>query len=217
MAKQKAKPARGKTRKTTKRSPRVSRGMRDPGRLWALDVEPDLAALDERMQHYFDICRERLGFLPNVLRAHAYKPAKLANFVTTYNELMLGDSPLSELEREMIAVAVSSVNKCFYCLVAHGAAVRTLSGDPILGEMIAHNYRVAELTRRHRAMLDFAVKLTEEPAKIVEADRQALRDAGFTTEEIYEIADVAAFFNMSNRLASALETMPNPEYHTMAR
>ncbi|HEX9646967.1 MAG TPA: peroxidase-related enzyme, partial [Alphaproteobacteria bacterium] len=107
-------------------------------RLWALGIEPDLDALDDRMKHYFEVCRDKLGLLPNVLRAHAFKPARLANFVNTYNELMLGDSPLSTLEREMIAVAVSSVNKCFYCLVAHGAAVRALSGDPVLGEAIAH-------------------------------------------------------------------------------
>ena len=208
--------AKKKTEKAA-RAPHTSRGMADPKRLWALDITPDLDALDDRMKHYFDICREKLGLLPNVLRAHAYKPARLANFVNTYNELMLGDSPLSTLEREMIAVAVSSVNKCFYCLVAHGAAVRQLSGDPILGEAIAHNWRVADLTARHRAMLDFAVKLTEAPAKIVEADRAALRKAGFSEEEIYDIAEVAAFFNMSNRIASAVEMMPNPEYHGMAR
>jgi uncharacterized peroxidase-related enzyme len=220
MAKKTAAPKRAAAKKKSEkaaRAPRKSRGMARADQLWALDIKPDLTALDDRMKHYFDVCREKLGLLPNVLKAHAFKPAKLANFINTYNELMLGDSPLSMLEREMIAVAVSSVNKCFYCLVAHGASVRELSGDPILGEMIAHNWRVADLTPRHRAMLDFAVKLTEEPAKIVEADRAALRKAGFTEEEIYDIAEVAAFFNMSNRIAAAVEMMPNPEYHTMAR
>lgn len=194
-----------------------SRGMRSADQLWALSDTPDLDSLDDEMKRYFDICREKLGLLPNVLKAVAYKPAKLGAFVDTYNELMLGESPLSKLEREMIAVAVSSANKCFYCLVAHGAAVRTLSGDAIFGEMIAHNYRVADLSDRHRAMLDFAVKLTETPAEIVEADRAALREAGFSDSAIYDIADTAAFFNMSNRLAAAVEMMPNPDYHAMGR
>lgn len=215
--------AKQKTKTTTKRKPAgrkqpaESRGMRASDQLWALKDMPDFDAIDDGMKKFFDVCREKLGLLPNVLQAVAYKPEKLKAFVSTYNELMLGDSPLTKLEREMIAVAVSSVNKCFYCLVAHGSAVRELSGDPILGEMIAHNYRTADLTPRHRAMLDFAVKLTETPAKMVEADRQALRDVGFSESAIYDIADVTAFFNMSNRLAAAVEMMPNPDYHTMGR
>ena len=148
---------------------------------------------------------------------YGFNPAKLATFVDSYNQVMLGDSALSKLEREMIAVAVSSANKCVYCLVAHGSAVRHLSGDPILGEMIAHNYRIADLTPRHRAMLDFAVKLTEAPARIGEADRASLRDAGFDDAAIFDIAAVTGFFNMSNRIATAVEMMPNPAYHTMAR
>jgi len=216
MAKQKAKAPTKRKPARHKQAPE-SRGMSDPDRLWALADAPDLDAIDDDMKKFFDVCREKLGLLPNVLKAVAYKPEKLKAFVSTYNELMLGESPLTKLEREMIAVAVSSVNKCFYCLVAHGSAVRTLSGDPILGEMIAHNYRIADLSPRHRAMLDFAIKLTETPAKIVEADRKALRDAGFSESAIYDIADVTAFFNMSNRLAAAVEMMPNPDYHTMGR
>ncbi len=216
MAKQKAK-APAKRKPARRKQTPESRGMRVPDQLWALADAPDLDAIDDDMKKFFDVCREKLGLLPNVLKAVAYKPEKLKAFVGTYNELMLGDSPLTKLEREMIAVAVSSVNKCFYCLVAHGSAVRALSGDPILGEMIAHNYRIADLSPRHRAMLDFAVKLTEAPATIVEADRQALRDAGFSESAIYDIADVTAFFNMSNRLAAAVEMMPNPDYHTIGR
>lgn len=194
-----------------------SRGMKDPDQLWALDIEPDLDALDDDMKKYFAVCRDKLGLLPNVLRAYGFSPTKLAAFVAMYNELMLGDSALSKLEREMIAVAVSSANKCVYCLVAHGSAVRHLSGDPILGEMIAHNYRIADLAPRHRAMLDFAVKLTEAPARMGEADRASLRDAGFDDATIFDIAEVTGFFNMSNRVASAVEMIPNPAYHTMAR
>jgi uncharacterized peroxidase-related enzyme len=134
-----------------------------------------------------------------------------------YNDLMLAESGLSKLEREMIAVAVSSVNHCYYCLTAHGAAVRQLSGDPALGEMMVMNYRAAALPPKQVAMLDFAVKLTEEPAKIVESDREALRQAGFSDRDIWDIAATASFFNMSNRMAAAVDMKPNAEYHAMAR
>ena len=119
--------------------------------------------LSPAMQAYFDKCQEKLGFVPNVLSAYAFDNAKLEAFVAMYNDLMLAPSGLSKLEREMIAVAVSSVNRCYYCLVAHGAAVRALSGDPALGELMVMNYRAARLSKRQRAMLDFATKLTTEP------------------------------------------------------
>jgi uncharacterized peroxidase-related enzyme len=137
--------------------------------------------------------------------------------MSTYNELMLSECGLSKLEREMIAVVVSSANRCYYCLVAHGQAVRRLSGDPQLGEMMVMNYRVAELEPRQRAMLDYAWKLTETPREISEADRQALRDAGFTDADIFDITDTAAFFNYTNRMAHGLDMMPNPDYHAMDR
>ena len=152
-----------------------------------------------------------------MLRAYAFNDTKLRAFTDMYNDLMLGPSSLSKLEREMIAVAVSSVNRCFYCLAAHGAAVRQLSGDPVLGDMLVMNYRVADLTAKQRAMLDFAVHLTERPAEVVETDRQVLRDAGFTDRDIWDIAALAAFYNMSNRMAAATEMRPNDEYHSMAR
>jgi uncharacterized peroxidase-related enzyme len=130
---------------------------------------------------------------------------------------MLAPSGLSKLEREMIAVAVSSDNHCFYCLTAHGASVRQLSGDPALGEMIAMNWRAADLSPRRRAMLAFAAKLTRASHEIEEKDRQALREAGFSDRDIWDIAAVASFFNMSNRMASAVDMRPNPEYHAQAR
>lgn len=182
----------------------------------ALDL-PMVDPLPEATQKYFDICQEKLGMVPNVLRAYAFDIDKLNAFAGMYNDLMLGDSALSKLEREMIAVAVSSVNKCYYCLVAHGAAVRELSGDPQLGEALVMNYRVAKITAKQRAMLDFAVKLTEASAKVEETDRQALRDAGFTDRDIFDIAGVAGFFNMTNRVASATDMRPNDDYHAQAR
>jgi len=182
-----------------------------------LAIDLPQAELSPSTQAYFKKCEEKLGLVPNVLRAYAFDEKKLRAFTDMYNDLMLGQSSLSKLEREMIAVAVSSVNHCYYCLTAHGAAVRQLSGNPELGEMMVMNYRVADLTSQQRAMLDFAVKLTEEPTKIVEADRQRLRDAGFSDRDIWDIASVAGFFNMSNRVAAATDMRPNPEYHTQAR
>lgn len=182
----------------------------------ALDL-PMVDPLPEATQKYFDVCQEKLEMVPNVLRAYAFDIDKLNAFTGMYNDLMLGDSALSKLEREMIAVAVSSVNKCYYCLVAHGAAVREMSGDPQLGEALVMNYRVAKISPKQRAMLDFAVKLTEASAKVEEADRQALRDAGFTDRDIFDIASVAGFFNMTNRVASATDMRPNDDYHAQAR
>lgn len=182
----------------------------------ALDLKT-VDPLPPETQRYFDICVEKLGFVPNVLQAYAFDIEKLNGFTALYNDLMLGASGLSKLEREMIAVVVSSINHCFYCLSAHGAAVRQYSGDPMLGEVLVANYRAADLSSRHKAMLDFAAKMTEEGHKIEEADRQALRDAAFSDRDIWDIAAVASFFNMSNRMASAVDQQPNPEYHAQNR
>jgi len=172
---------------------------------------------DAWLDAYFAKCMEKLGFVPNVLRAYAFDAAKLRAFIDMADNLMLADSGLSKLEREMIAVAVSAVNHCHYCLTAHGAAVRQRSGDPLMGEMMAQNYRAADLPPRQKAMLDFAVKLTEAPDKIEEPDREALRKAGFSDRDIWDIAAVAGFYNMSNRIAAATDMRPNREYHFMAR
>jgi len=182
----------------------------------ALDL-PMVEPLPEETQKYFDLCQEKLGLVPNVLRAYAFDIGKLNAFTAMYNDIMLGESGLSKLEREMIAVVVSSINRCWYCQVAHGAAVRALSGDPALGEAMVMNYRVAPLTHRQRAMLDFAAKLTTASAEVEEADRQTLRDAGFSDRDIFDIASVVGFFNMTNRVASATGMEPNPEYHAQAR
>ncbi len=204
----------------------------------ALDL-PAVDPLPEATRRYFDICEEKIGFVPNVLRAYAHDIEKLNAFTAMYNGLMLAECGLSKLEREMIAVVVSSINRCYYCIVAHGAAVRQLSGNPELGEMLAMNYRVAPLSERERAgplgemlamnyrvaplsereraMLDFAAKMTTESHLIEERDRQELRDAGFSDVDIWDIAAVAGFFNMSNRISSATDKRPNAEYHASFR
>ena len=173
--------------------------------------------LPEATKKYFDICQEKLGMVPNVLKAYAFDINKLDAFTSIYNELMLSESGLSKLEREMIAVTVSSINKCFYCLVAHGAAVRELSKNPILGEMIVMNYKMAPLDDRQKIMLEFTEKITKNSSDINEDDRQKLRNVGFSDHDIWDIANVAGFFNMTNRVASAVAMRPNEEYHEQSR
>ena len=190
--------------------------MTDDNRPTALDL-PMVDPLPPETQKYFDVCTDKLGMIPNVLRAYAFDIEKLNAFTAMYNDLMLAESGLSKLEREMIAVVISSINKCYYCLTAHGAAVRQLSGDPVLGEMLVMNYRVAPLDARQRAMLDFAAQVTKESAAIEEVDRNALRDVGFTDRDIWDIVSVAAFFNMTNRVASATAMRPNDDYHAQNR
>ncbi len=181
----------------------------------ALPLPP--AELDAANRAYFDKCLEKIGFVPNVLQAYAFDMAKLSVFAAMYNDLMLAPSGLSKLEREMIAVVVSAVNRCYYCLTAHGAAVRQLSGDPILGEQLVMNYRAARLDPRRRAMLDFAAKLTERPNEVEEEDREALRRVGLSERDIWDVSAVVGFFNMSNRIASATDMRPNEAYHAQAR
>lgn len=190
--------------------------MPQPDHVSALPV-PDPASLDEDIRIVFDKCVAKLGLVPNVLSTYSLRPNKLRNFMAMYNELMLAPSGLSKLEREMVAVVVSSANRCYYCLVAHGQAVRQLSGDPELGEMLVMNYRVAKLDARQRAMLDFAWKLTTTPHLVDDADRAGLRAVGLSEADIFDLAETVGFFNMSNRVASATDMMPNREYHGMNR
>ena len=188
------------------------------------DQDPEAMALviastelSSNNKELFDKCNEKLGFIPNVLATYAHDNAKLEAFTLFYNDLMMAPSGLSKLEREMIAVAVSSENRCFYCLTAHGAAVRQLSGDPVLGELLVMNWRAADLSPRHHAMLAFATKMTRASYEIAEADRQVLRDTGMSDRDIWDVAAVASFYNMTNRMASAVDMRPNLAYHGQAR
>ncbi len=182
----------------------------------ALDL-PMADPLPAANQKYFDVCAQKLGMIPNVLQSYAFDPEKLDTFSALYNNIMLAESGLSKLEREMIAVVVSSINKCYYCLTAHGAAVRNLSGDPKLGEMLVMNWRVAPLDARQTAMLNFAEMMTVASAGIQDSDRDALRCVGFSDRDIWDIAATASFYNMTNRMASAVDMRPNDEYHSQAR
>jgi uncharacterized peroxidase-related enzyme len=205
-----------KRKDPTKRGPTASaRATHDDRTVMALKLKP--APLSPAMADLFKLCQEKLGFVPNVFKAFSFDMAKLEGFVGYRNSVMQGESGLSKVEQEMIATAVSTQNRCYYCVTSHGSAVRGLSGDPILGEQIVMNYRAADLDKRQRAMLDFAVKLTVEPWTVEESDREGLRKAGFSDRDIWDIAAIAGFFNMTNRIASAIDMRPNSQYHAMGR
>ena len=172
---------------------------------------------EDQVENYLNIVNEKIGFTPNVLAAFAKFPKQFEGFTKLYNSLMLGESGLTKLEREMIAVTVSSENHCFYCLVAHGSAVRELSNDPQLGERIAANFRSAELPEKQLELLNFTKKLTRDPSEISESDRTKLREVGYTDRDIWDISAIVGLFNMTNRLASATEMEPNDNYHNIAR
>jgi uncharacterized peroxidase-related enzyme len=160
---------------------------------------------------------EKLGFVPNVLRFFALRPAHLVAWNTHYEELLRGDSGLTKVEREMIAVVVSVTNECEYCISSHSAALRKLAKDAAFADAIAADYRKAALEPRQRAMLDYAVKLTRTPAQMSAADVERLREAGWSDEDVMDIAEVTGMFNFTNRLASGLGWAPNPEYETLGR
>ena len=160
---------------------------------------------------------EKLGFVPNVLRVYAIRPRHLQLWNAFYDELMRGDSGLTKAQREMIAVVVSTANRCHYCIVSHSAALRKLTGDPLLVEQLATNHAYAPVGPKERAMLEFAIKLTERSSTCTEADVDALREAGWTDEDVMDIAQVAAMFNFTNRLASGLGWRPNDEYVSLGR
>ena len=172
---------------------------------------------EDQVKNYLNIVNDKIGFVPNVLAAFAKFPKQFEGFTKLYNSLMLGESGLTKLEREMIAVTVSSENHCFYCLVAHGSAVRELSNDPQLGERIAANFRSAELPEKQLELLNFTKKLTRDPSEISESDRIKLREVGYTDRDIWDISAIVGLFNMTNRLASATEMEPNDNYHNIAR
>ncbi len=178
---------------------------------------PAEETLPEDFRELYAQMRQKPGFVPNVYQAYSLRPQQLRGFLAFYDSIMNDESGLTKAEREMIAVAVSAQNHCFYCLTSHGAVLRVRSKNPIQADAIAANYRSADLTPRQHAMLDFAVKLTNASDTCADADIAILRDHGFSDEDIMDIAQTAGLFNYSNRVASALDLLPNREYHSMAR
>jgi len=178
---------------------------------------PDESELPDDVLALFAPPREKLGFVPNVLRLFALRPSHLVLWDAHYNELMKGESGLSKAEREMIAVVVSVANECRYCISSHSAALRKLTKDPALADAIAADHTMAPLEPRLRAMLDYAHKLTLRPTEMTADDVAALREAGWGDEDVMDIAEVTGMFNLTNRMASGLGWEPNPEYDTLGR
>jgi uncharacterized peroxidase-related enzyme len=161
--------------------------------------------------------QDKAGFVPNVFLVLAHRPDEFRAFFAYHDALMLKDGTLSKAEREMIVVATSGANDCLYCVVAHGALLRIYEKNPHLADQLATNHRRADLTPRRRAMLDFALKVSLRSSEIGEADYAALREHGFTDEDAWDIAAIAAFFAMSNRLANMTSMRPNDEFYLMGR
>lgn len=176
-----------------------------------------LEALEPDIREQLLAVQEKAGFVPNVFLKLARRPAEFRAFVAYHDALMLRDSGLTKAEREMIVVATSGANDCLYCVVAHGAILRVYQKDPLIADQLALNYRKAAITPRQRAMLDFAMKVSLASAALDETDFAALAAQGFTDEDAWDIAAIAAFFAMSNRLANSLGLMPNPEFYLMGR
>ncbi|MFQ5610825.1 MAG: peroxidase-related enzyme [Anaerolineae bacterium] len=188
---------------------------RDERICWLAILNED--ALDDDLRKLFAKAREKLGFLPNVFAAYMVRPEHFRRWFSFFREMMQGESELSLAEREMIAVVVSAENHCLYCLVSHGADLRQLLEDEVLGDRITLDYRRAGLDERTTAMLNYAAKITREPLACSEEDIVHLRGLGFSDPAIFDIAEIAAMFNFTNRLASATGMLPNREYHSLGR
>ena len=178
---------------------------------------PDEADLPSGLQGLFAKARERLGFVPNVFRVYSFRPERLSAWFTHFRSLHEPSENLSAADREMIAVVVSSANGCLYCLVAHGAALRAELGDPVLGERVSYDWRRANLDARRSAICAYAEKLTLRPREVTRADLQTLLDAGLTLEEAWDVAEISAMYNLTNRMAMATNMLPNEEYSGQAR
>jgi len=177
---------------------------------------PDVETLPADLRERIEAETERAGFTPNVFLAYAYRPSHFRAFFAYYDALV-ADTELTREELEMLVVTVSGVNDCLYCVVAHGALLRIYADDPRLADQLATNHRAADLSDRHRTMLDFAVELTEAPGHVDDADVEALEAAGFSRRAVWDVASVVAFFNLSNRLSVAADMRPNDEFYTLGR
>lgn len=173
--------------------------------------------LPENLQGLFKKLKQKIGFVPNVFRVYSYRPERLSTWFSHFKQLHEPTDNLNAAEREMIAVAVSMTNGCLYCLVAHGAALREALGDPIKADRITIDYKRAGLDARMEAVLDFAVKLTIAPDECLEEDIAHLKSTGLTQEEVWDVIEIAAMYNFTNRMASATGMLPNREYHALCR
>ena len=178
---------------------------------------PDLAGLPQDVRERIEAVQEKSGFAPNVFLALARRPDEFRAFFAYHDALMEKPGGLTKAEREMIVVATSGVNDCLYCVVAHGAILRIRAKNPLIADQVAVNPRKSDVTPRQRAMLDFALKVAERSREIDDADYEALKAHGFTDDDAWDIAAIAAFYAMSNRLAHAFSIRPNDEFYAMGR
>ncbi|MGB0747107.1 MAG: peroxidase-related enzyme [Magnetospiraceae bacterium] len=178
---------------------------------------PDIADLPDDIRERILAVQEKSGFVPNVFLALAYRPDEFRAFFAYHDALMEKPGNLTKAEREMIVVATSNLNQCQYCVVAHGAILRIRAKNPLIADQVAVNYRKADITDRQKAMLDFAVKVSQEAHKVGDADLAALADHGFTEEDIWDIAAISAFFGLSNRMANVTNMRPNAEFYALGR
>ena len=183
-------------------------------KLWSLKIATKNNFKDKDIQNYFKVCKEKLGLIPNILKTNAIDKKKFDAFNIFYNRLMQDDNHLSKLEKEMIAAVVSTTNRCLYCCVSHSYTLGKLLKDPVKAKNILINYEAAKISKKYKIMLDFVSKLTQNSHKINEDDRNKLRKIKFNEFQILEIIEVAAFFNMTNRIASGTNMVPNVEYYS---
>ena len=178
---------------------------------------PELADMPDDIRNRILAVQEKSGFIPNVFLVLAHRPEEFRAFFAYHDALMDKPGNLTKAEREMIVVATSNLNQCQYCVVAHGAILRIRAKDPLIADQVAVNYRKADISDRQKAMLDFAVRVSNEAQKVSESDFAALKSHGFTEEDIWDIAAISAFFGLSNRLANVTSMRPNAEFYAMGR
>jgi uncharacterized peroxidase-related enzyme len=178
---------------------------------------PEISDLPEDIRTRILAVQEKSGFVPNVFLVLAYRPDEFRAFFAYHDALMEKPGNLTKAEREMIVVATSNANQCQYCVIAHGAILRIRAKDPLIADQVAINYRKADITSRQKAMLDFAMKVSLEAYAVGDADIAALGAHGFTEDDVWDIAAIAAFFAMSNRLANVTSMRPNDEFYSLGR
>lgn len=178
---------------------------------------PDLADMPQDIRARIEAVQEKSGFVPNVFLVLARRPDEFRAFFDYHDAVMQRPGNLTQAEREMIIVATSNLNQCQYCVVAHGAILRIRAKDPLVADQVAVNYRKADITDRQKAMLDFAIKVAFQAHSVADADFDALSAHGFDQEDIWDIASIAAFFGLSNRVANVTSMRPNAEFYTLGR
>jgi 4-carboxymuconolactone decarboxylase len=178
---------------------------------------PSLADMPSDIRERIEAVQEKSGFIPNVFLVLAHRPEEFRAFFAYHDALMDKPGNLTKAEREMIIVATSNVNQCQYCVVAHGAILRIRAKDPLIADQVAVNYRKADITDRQKAMLDFAMKVSQSAQLVGDADLETLKSHGFDEEDAWDIAAIAAFFGLSNRLANVTSMRPNREFYTLGR